>query len=150
MCRFLSGRECGVASCVSGSWRLLLRDEYLWSALCRRDFGLDQRVLPDGSGSSSWRCALCPTKYGAVPFSTGRGAALCGSTAFSTHRHCYHQIIIRRQRILFKTSLACHALRLNSLHMAMFYISGLAEVYEHTISLALLAVSQAAQGETSG
>lgn len=53
--RKLSGRQCGAASCVSGSWRLLLRDEYLWHTLCQRDFGLGDRVLPDGSGSPSWR-----------------------------------------------------------------------------------------------
>mmetsp|Transcript_12374 Transcript_12374/g.37252 ORF Transcript_12374/g.37252 Transcript_12374/m.37252 type:complete len:473 (+) Transcript_12374:86-1504(+) len=86
---FLSGRECGVASCVSGSWRLLLRDEYLWSALCRRDFGLDQRVLPDGSGSSSWRAtyAQWSSGYAAYGILAPRAQRIWSLIRYWTARH---------------------------------------------------------------
>lgn len=63
-CRYLSGKQCGIANCVSGSWRLLLRDELLWRNLCHNDFGLQQPHLPEGFTASSWRATYARWSLG--------------------------------------------------------------------------------------
>lgn len=45
-----------MAACVSRGWRSLLSDELLWRDLCRREWGIDAPLWPDGMIHSSFRC----------------------------------------------------------------------------------------------
>lgn len=61
---YLTGRQCGIANCVSGSWRLLLKDDLLWRNLCHKDFGLQLPYFPDGGSASSWRATYAMWSLG--------------------------------------------------------------------------------------
>lgn len=52
----LSGTQCGIACCVSRSWRQLLADDLLWKDLCSKDYDLRQPIGPEGDLCSWRRC----------------------------------------------------------------------------------------------